>query len=49
MGLDVHLKHTSVCILDGDGKRVKRLTIRGPWRKIVEELKRLPGQVAVLL
>ena len=47
VGLDVHLKHTSVCILDGDGKRVKRLTIRGPWRKIAEELKRLPGKVAV--
>jgi len=47
VGLDVHLKHTSVCVLDGDGKRIKRLTIRGPWRKIAEELKRLPGKVAV--
>jgi transposase len=47
VGLDVHVKHTSVCILDGNGKRVKRLTIRGPWRKIAEELRGLRGQVSV--
>ena len=23
VGLDVHLTHTAVCILNGDGKRVK--------------------------
>ena len=47
VGLDVHVKHTSVCILDDHGKRVKRLTIRGPWRQIAEELRRLPGKVSV--
>ena len=34
VGLDVHLKHTSICVLDGHGKFVKRLTIRGEWPKI---------------
>lgn len=47
VGLDVHLKYTTVCILNGDGKRVKRLTIRGGWHKIAEELRQLSGKVAV--
>ena len=47
VGLDVHLTHTAVCILNGDGKRVKRTTIRGAWGKIAEELRQLPGKVAV--
>src|SRR3989304_4134190 len=29
LGLDVHLTHTTMCILDRDGKRAKRQTIRG--------------------
>ena len=47
VGLDVHVKETSVCILDGDGKRVKRLTIRGAWPKIAEALKSLSGKIFV--
>lgn len=47
VGLDVHLKHTAICILDGNGKRVKRLTTRGAWHKIVEQLRQLSGHVAV--
>ena len=38
VGLDVHLSHTSVCILDRNGKRVKRLTLRGAWSGVVDEL-----------
>ncbi len=41
VGLDVHWKQTSVCILDGHGKRINRQTIRGPWSGIVERLKPL--------
>lgn len=47
VGLDVHWNHTTVCIFDGDGKRVERLTIRGAWRKINDQLQQLPGRVAV--
>ncbi len=47
VGLDVHWKHTTVCILDGYGKRVKRLTIWGAWPKIADELKQLSGKVSV--
>jgi hypothetical protein len=39
VGLGAHWKHTTVCILDGHGKRVKRLTIRGAWPKIADKLK----------
>lgn len=47
VGLDVHLQHTTVCILDRCGKRVKRLTIRGKWSAIAEEMNRLKGKVQV--
>ena len=47
VGLDVHWTHTTVCVLDRHGKRVKRLTIRGAWSQIVDELKQLSGKVSV--
>ncbi len=47
VGLDVHLRHTSMCILNGDGKRVKRMKIHGAWSNIVTELKQLTGKVSV--
>ena len=36
VGLDVHQKRSSLCILDGDGKLVKRLEVKGPWPKLIE-------------
>ena len=47
IGLDVHLKHTTICVLDGNGRRFKQLKLRGPWTEIVGELKKLDGQIAV--
>ena len=47
VGLDVHVTHTSVCILDGNGKRVKRETLRGPWTKIADLVRGLRGKAAV--
>lgn len=47
VGLDVHMKYTTVCVLDRDGKRVKRQTIAGCWTKVAESLKTLPGKVSV--
>ena len=47
VGLDIHWKHTTMCVLDGNGKRVKRLTLRGAWTKIAEELKQFSGKVSV--
>ena len=47
IGLDVHLRHTSMCILDQNGKRVKQARISGPWSKIAAEIEQLDGTVAV--
>jgi len=47
VGLDVHVKHTNVCILDERGNRVKQLKVRGPWADTVDVLRELPGEVRV--
>jgi transposase len=39
VGLDVHQNRSSLCILNGDGKRVKELEVRGGWDKLLEMLK----------
>lgn len=47
VGLDVHWRQTTICILDENGRRVKRLTVRGNWSRLLRELRRLkrPWQV----
>lgn len=47
VGLDVHVMHTAMCILDRHGKCVKRKILRGPWSLIVAELQQLPQTPAV--
>ncbi len=47
VGMDVHLKSSSVCVLDEQGRRVVQKTIRGPWPKLVEWLKDLEEPFAV--
>jgi transposase len=47
VGLDVHLTHTTMCILDQHGKRIKRRTIRGPWTDVADQVRRLSGKVSV--
>lgn len=39
VGLDIHWRSSTVCILDQNGKRVKRHKIRGGWRKVLEWLR----------
>jgi transposase len=39
VGLDVHAKRSSLCILNGDGKVVKQETVRGAWPAAVERLR----------
>src|SRR3954469_10351177 len=38
VGLDVHAKRSSLCILDSCGKVVKRLEVKGPWPKLLERV-----------
>ena len=41
VGLDVHQKRSSMCILNNDGKPVKQELIKEPWPKLLERLERL--------
>ena len=41
IGLDVHKRLYAICVLDGNGKIVKELSLRGDWRKLLDFLKRL--------
>jgi transposase len=47
VGLDVHQRFSVMCILDENGKLVNRKTVRGHRSKVVDELRKLPGSVAV--
>jgi transposase len=38
VGLDVHAKRSSLCILGPDGKVVKRLEVRGSWPRLMEQV-----------
>jgi transposase len=47
VGLDVHAKRSSLCILDENGKHHKHLEVRGPWPMLLETLDTLPRPFAV--
>lgn len=48
MGLDVHARRSSLCILGPTGKVVKRLEVKGPWPKLLERVAaEVPGPFAV--
>ena len=38
VGLDVHARRSSLCIVDSGGRPVKRLEVRGSWPKLIEEV-----------
>ncbi len=38
VGLDVHLKRSSVCVLNENGKQVLAAMIRGRWNSVIEEV-----------
>jgi transposase len=47
VGLDVHQKRSSICILDRDGKQVKRLEVKGSWARVVDAVAQVPGPFSV--
>ena len=47
VGMDVHWRQTTICILDENGRRVKMMNVRGPWQKVLEELGRIEEHWAV--
>ena len=38
IGLDWHLRTSTLCILDAHGRQINTRTIRGPWTKTVAYL-----------
>jgi len=45
VGLDYHQRRSSICILDVNGKCVKRLSILGTWIELLAALKKLREQL----
>jgi transposase len=44
IGMDVHLKSTSVCVYSQRGEKLNQRNIRGPWPKVIEYLKTVKEQ-----
>jgi transposase len=47
VGLDTHAKQSTICVLDGEEKKLLTRTIHGSWLKVIEELKRVQRPLAV--
>jgi transposase len=47
IGMDVHQRSSSLCILDAQGQRVKEKTLRGSWREAVAWLAQLEQPFAI--
>ena len=42
VGLDVGQRHSSLCVLDCNGKTVREEEVSGPWPKLIDRLAQLP-------
>jgi len=42
VGLDVHARQSSFCVLDDNGKELNQFQVRGEWPKMLEAAERLP-------
>jgi transposase len=47
VGLDIHTKRSSMCILNEDGKIVKQELIHGPWPKVMDRLRAINESFSV--
>lgn len=47
VGMDVHKRTSTYCILDEHGQPVKQETVRRGWRPVVASLRRHPGPMSV--
>jgi transposase len=47
VGLDVHKSQTTICVLDANGKVVRRLTVWGPAREVISALSELDRPFSV--
>jgi len=47
VGLDVHARRSSLCILDGHGKQIKQLQVVGNWDKLLGAVAQLPRPMTI--
>ena len=47
VGMDVHTRQTTFCVLDENGKKIRTRTVRSGWRTVILELKKLGKPFAV--
>jgi transposase len=47
VGLDVHLRRSSLEVLDQQGGLVRRLEVKGPWPELLEKVRELPRPFAI--
>jgi hypothetical protein len=47
VGVDVHLRSSTICVLDQRGRKILTRTIKGPFTAVVDELRRLRGPLSV--
>ena len=49
VGLDVHQKQSTYCVLDAHGQKVRIGTVKGPWDKVLLDLScRVPRPFAIV-
>ena len=47
VGLDVHWKQSTFCVLDGNGRHLRTHAVRGTWDKVLQELAKVKKPFAV--
>ncbi len=47
VGLDVHWRQSTICVLDTRGRKLSTQTIKGNWSKVLEELGRIKKPFSV--
>jgi transposase len=49
VGLDLHKRQSTFCVLDDNGQRVEQKTVHAPWAKVVQEVSKIKPPFAVCL
>lgn len=47
VGLDIHWRQSTICVLDERGRKTRSRTIKGPWSTVLGELKTIRGPFAI--
>ncbi len=47
VGLDVHAKQSTFCVLDENGRHLRTRAIRGTWDKVLGEVGKIKSPFAV--